>query len=137
MAWMQSVVQRMTQYQNSRVDEKDPFVRQLVHFLREESGMEYTRTVLEHTVKDVLALDADLLAFVKKFIMGNQVDTGDLACEPYFTMAEFLENTGYNPVTAAIYFQMYRQNKAAALKTFLMQDIIAGEPEGAERKDES
>lgn len=127
MSWLQSIAMRLQKYEKSRIDDKDPFVRKLIYFLHEESGIEYNQTVLEHTVKDVMALDEDLLAFVKKFIMDKTMDAGELACEPYFTMDEFLKNTGYNPITAAIYFQMYRQNKAAALKAFLMQDYIESE----------
>lgn len=138
MSWLQSLTMRLQKYEKSRVDENDPFVSKLVCFLQEGSGMAYQQTVLDRTVKDVLALDEDLLAFVKRFIMDEAVDPGELVCEPYFTMDEFLRNTGYNPVTAAIFFQMYRQDRAAALKAFLMQDVIEAEsqPEAAESKTE-
>lgn len=128
MSWMQSIAQKLEKYRDFQADEKDPFVRQLTDYLRGESNLNYSDTVLERTVQDVLMLDEDLLAFVKKFILEQQMDADGLACGTYFTMEEFLENTGYNPVTAAIYFQMYRQDKAAALKAFLMQDFIEGEP---------
>lgn len=138
MSWLESLTTRLQKYERFPVDENDPFVKKLILFLQEGSGMAYHQAVLHHTVNDVMTLDADLLAFVKRFIMEETVDSGELACEPYFTMDEFLNNTGHNPVAAAIYFQMYRQDRAAALKTFLMQDVIeaGSQPEATEPKTE-
>lgn len=127
MAWIRSITQQLKKYQDLQPEAKDPFVEKLKSYLWEESGLNYSPVVLQHTVKDVLRLDEDLLSFVKKFIMEKRIEPEALACEPCFTMEQFLEKTGYNPITAAIYFQMYRENEAEALKAFLMQDCIEGE----------
>ena len=120
MAWLK--------YARELVGRKDnqisPFEKKLTAYLRDTSGLRYTEAVLQQTVSDVLELDVDLLEFVQRFIEDGETDGNGLHCDHYFTMKEYLEETGSTPVAAALLFQMYRSDPMETLKMLLRQDSI-------------
>lgn len=120
MAWIDHVKDFFEHNKNH----KDPFDAELTKYLMEESGLGYDKVTCDRTVFDVLNMDEDLLDFVKAFVQTGNVEGEDLSCDAYFTMEEFLEQTGYNPITAALMFQHYRNDPIAALRGLMMHDVI-------------
>ena len=134
MGWLKYTREALQQKQSHA----DPFARKLEAYLRNNSGLAYSEAVLQQTVSDVLALDADLLEFVRKYVEERVIAGDDLRCDHFFTMSRFLEETDYTPVAAALLFQMYRWNPMQALKSLTMHDGIIADPQAlVQRESES
>lgn len=98
-----------------------PLIRK---YLMEDSGKEYGEFACERTIHDVLALDEDLLEYVKDFLENGSADCEEFVCGNDFTMEELLETSAFDPITAALMVQFYRRDRAQSLQTLLSHDLI-------------
>lgn len=81
-----------------------------------------SKRALLQTVDDVLALDEDLLAYVRAFIADESQTETDLGCEAA-SIAELLAG-GTDPVRAALLVQWYRRSPREAAAFLVQHDTV-------------
>lgn len=81
-----------------------------------------SRRALNQTVDDVLALDADLLDYVRAFVADETRTDADPGCEAV-SVAELVAG-GSTPVQAALTVQWYRREPRAAAEFLVQHDKV-------------
>ena len=91
----------------------------------------YRGEVLEGTVADVLALDEDLFACVRRFVMEGAWDGTQVEC-PFGTLDDLTATGAFTPVAAALFAQWAREDPKEAARYLLGRDSVSGADVDAE-----
>lgn len=100
------------------------FEKKLAAYLSSETGVDYSEYSLRQTVDDVEELDGDLKRFLEKFVDTGEIDARGLGCDEYVSIDELIKELSYNPVTAALLVQLYRERPILALKVLMSHDLV-------------
>lgn len=108
----------------------------LVRSAEERKDPWRSNRTLCRTIDDVLALDEDLLGYVRAFIADERQTDTDIGCEAV-SICELLA-IGNSPVQAALTVQWYRRDPRAAAEFLLRHDKVTEidiEPKDEERHE--
>lgn len=85
----------------------------------------YRGEALEETVADILTLDEDLFAYVKRYVMEGVQEGTQVGCA-FATLDDLVATGSFTPVSAALFAQWAREEPREAARYLLRRDKLEG-----------